>query len=962
MYLDFRYRGVLNTVVITYYDGEQFYLPMLELFNILELQSNVDGLEISGKFGFEQISYTIDFTRQLANFNGSDYPLTSSDYYLTDLDFHFTPAFFRSVFGLEFSVDINNLSLNLTTNVELPVVERSLRNNKRRISNQSREVTYFQLRKGRERTILDGGFFDYAFSSNIQPEVQSLSYSGSFGVQVLGGDLQGNIFGNSNTDASVLETDNLRWKTLIRDTPWISSISLGQSPLDGVYGAQYTGLRITNDPVEPRRFFDEFEIKGTTIPLSEVELYLNNGLIDYQLANEIGDYRFLAPLNYGSSQLDLKIYGPTGQLITRTTRVQVPFNFVPKGKLDYRFNAGVLDNPLIGSTIRNRTIQGNISYGLTKWLSARFGVEYYSEEIGKNEPFYTASISSRISKNYIFTIEGVSDAYVRSNLNVIYPNTASFNIDVTEYYGGESIFNSSNNSRQILSSIFYPAKFFKLPLNLRISNFIRVRQNVLTNTQRFDVSTRIKKMSIRLGYSDRLIDTFDPFTSSDTGVIDASATFTVSKNPNIPPLLRGTFLRAQSRYRLSDDKIESGEFLFSKNVFKVGRLQASIGRNFQQNYTSARVNFIIDLKKIRSNSTFSTIRDSYNITQNVRGSIGYDSNFNHFILTSRNQVGKSGAAIQLFIDNDSNGLYNSGDDLLPDAKLRLGRGGAQSFYKNGVLYYTQLLSYYRYNMGINTSTISNPMLVPEYEEFSIITDPNSFKLIQIPFNTSGVMEGIVERQYEDNVTKGIGGLKVLLRKIGENETKELRTFSDGSFYEYPIAPGKYILEIDPAQLELLNSKSEPEAIEFEIKITPSGDFIEGLNFTLLPLKETEESVEDSASILAIERITEQIKASPQILEYSQELFNKIDASLRLIVKAQNAFYSKDMNSAFKFVSESLELFETAQAYALKGSFYYFEGNIEQAQREWEQALRFNPNLYIPNMEVLEQGIDTSEFD
>ena len=99
----------MNTVVITYYDGEQFYLPMLELFNILELQSNVDGLEISGKFGFEQISYTIDFTRQLANFNGSDYPLTSSDYYLTDLDFHFTPAFFRSVFGLEFSVDINNL-------------------------------------------------------------------------------------------------------------------------------------------------------------------------------------------------------------------------------------------------------------------------------------------------------------------------------------------------------------------------------------------------------------------------------------------------------------------------------------------------------------------------------------------------------------------------------------------------------------------------------------------------------------------------------------------------------------------------------------------------------------------------------------------------------------------------------------------------------------------------------------
>jgi tetratricopeptide (TPR) repeat protein len=350
-------------------------------------------------------------------------------------------------------------------------------------------------------------------------------------------------------------------------------------------------------------------------------------------------------------------------------------------------------------------------------------------------------------------------------------------------------------------------------------------------------------------------------------------------------------------------------------------------------------------------------RDSYTLTQNVRGSIGYDSNFNNVFLSNRNLVGRSGAAIQLFVDNDSNGSYNDGDELLKDAKLRIGRGGTQSFTKNGILYYTHMNSFYRYNMEVNIATISNPMLVPAYDKFSIITDPNRFKKILIPFNTSGVMEGQALRKLKNDNTTGIGGLKVLLQELTTNETKELRTFSDGSFYEYPIAPGNYVVTVDPSQLNLLNVRSEPEKIEFEVKVTPNGDFVEGLNFTLIPNKETENNEVDSTRIRSIEAITEEVIASSEMLAYSNELSKQVNEALRLIIQAQNAFYLKDMNKAFRLVSESLEIFETAQGHALKGSFYYFEGNIEQAQRQWNNALRYNPDMYIPNMELLEQVID-----
>lgn len=963
VYLDFRHRGIINSVVISYYDGDQFFLPLVELFNLFQIEANVDGLRVSGNYSIEQTPYSIDLSRPSISFGNENYELTSDQFYISELDYHFPPEIFSEIFGLNFSVDINNLSIRLETNKEIPIIAKTLRDQKRRLADSNRlETNFYPLEYGRDFKVFDGGFLDYSLSSNIQPDVTSFNYSSSIGLQLLGGDLQGNAFGNVASGVSALETNNLRWRTIIRETPWISTIAVGQSTMDGVFMNRYTGIRITNEPVEPRRFFDEFEIQGTTMPQSEIELYLNNGLIDFKQADELGNYRFLTPLFYGSSQLDLRIYGPTGQIVTQSSRIQVPFTFNPKGEFNYRINAGVLDNTIIGSTIRNKMFQVNGSYGLTKWLTSKVGVEYFSEEIGTGTPFYTAILSGRLSSNYIVSIEGVSNAYYRTTLNAIYPSAASINLDYTDFYAGESIFNSSNNDRQLTSSVFIPLRIFKLPFNFRLSNFSRSREGTTTNSIRLDVNTRINKLNLRAGYSDRLIDTFNPLNSTQGNTLEGSITYSISRNPNIPTVLRGTFLRGQLRFLPEQNQLQNAEFLFSKNVFKIGRLQVSMGRNFTSNFNTIRANFVIDFKRVRSNTTVTTIRNTVSSTQSFRGSIGYDPNFNNLLFTARDQVGRSGAAVQLFVDRNASGVYDEGDELLPDVSMRIGRNGSQFMYKNGVLYYTQMRPYFRYNMEMNTATIKNPMLVPELDKFSMITDPNSFKAIRVPFNVSGVMEGMVERQYNDGQTQGIGGLKVLLNEKGESETKELRTFSDGSFYEYPISPGQYNIKVDPTQLNLLQTRSLPEEIDFEIKVTPDGDYIEGINFRLLPLEENEASEEDSLAALTITQVTDEIKSSPEILEYSQEVFQEVDDALRRIIQAQNAFYSNNIDLAFRYVNESLELFETAQAHALKGSFYYFEGNIDQAQRHWEQALRFNPDLVIPDMEVLEERVNRRASD
>jgi|TARA_R100000388_G_scaffold94315_1_gene81137 tetratricopeptide (TPR) repeat protein len=954
VYLDFRHRGVINSVVISYYKNDEFYLPVSELFSLFNIDHTVNGLSIDGYFGTERIPYQINLQSNKISFDETTIILNANDYLIKEIDSYLRADILYEAFGLNFTIDFNNLTLNLETDRELPAVQQAIRQQRRQLADANRfQQEQYDLRYGRQRPFLDGGFLDYNLSANVSSVQNVYNFNSNIGLQLYGGDVQGVVFGSYSQDYSNFATDNLRWSYRYRDQSWLTNLTIGQTTTDGFARNTYTGIRLSNEPIEPRRLFDEYVVQGETIPQSEVELYMNNALVDFQQADELGNYRFLTPITYGSSQLDLKIYGPTGQIIERSNRIQVPFTFQPEGVFNYSLNAGRLDNPIFGETSQDFTAQGNGAYGITDWLTAKAGVEYYQ---GYHDalPTFTTSFSSRIASNYILTLEAASEAYYRGLLSVIYPNSASINFDYTDFNSGFSIYNPSNDDKRFVASVFYPFNFWGLPFNVRASTFSRIRPTTNNTTVRFDANSRIGKLNIRLGYSDRFVGDIDLFNPSNTAYVESSATYNISRNRNLPSYLRGVFLRTQMRYQPTLNQLESTEFLISQNVFDQGRFQLSLGRNFTGEYNTVRFSLVIDFNKARSSSTFSNIRGSNNFSQNVRGSIGYDSNYNNFIFTSRDQVGRSGTAVQLFVDNNSDGTFNEGDDRIEGNAVRVQRSGATSTTKNGVLYYTQMQPYFYYNMEINKANIKNPMLVPEFEKFGLISDPNRFKKVEIPFYMSGVMEGIVERQLANGKKTGVAGLRVLVRQKDGDYNKELRSFSDGSFYEYEIPPGEYVLEVDSTQLNILESKSLPAKIEFEVEAIPEGDFIEGLQFLLVP-KDYQPPAE---APLTAEAVTEEIKTNDEILNFEKSLSEGVDESLRLIVKAQNAFYDKEIKKALTFVEQSLEIFETAQGYALKGSLHYLIGERDQAEKFWELAVRLNPDIYIPDIEMLDTLITT----
>ncbi len=843
VFLHFRHQGVVNAFISSIYYQDQFYLSVNELFPALGIDFDIDTgrMQLTGNFlGEGRYNIELDSRVRRARFNGIDIDLTADDFIITDLGYYLHPDILLQLFDMEFIFDFGNLSVSLESSFTMPIVAQRERERRReRTMRTQRELRreYYPLLYDRNQQIFNAGFLDYNLTANLSEPGNNYLYNTSLGTELFGGDLQGSIFGSFSETATSLRSSGLRWRYGILDNEWISTITAGQTTAMGLVPVAYTGLRLTNEPIEPRFLYGETAFTGTVDPNSEVELYRNNTLVDFVQADETGQYRFTVPITYGSSSYSIRVFSPTGEMTQRDARLQIPFNFVPPGEVNYIFDAGRLDNPIAGSTDRGFMSKLNVNAGITNRLTATGGMEYF-EEFHESLPTLRAGVSSRLFTNYLVSVEAASEAFYRASMGVIYPNNSSIDLSYTYFNTEGGIYNPSRNSSAIRGNLFTPFEIRSLPLFLRFSFNNEQRTTGNITRYRMDLNSRIGRANLRLGYRDTQLGTLG-FRTTPVGRINTSATYNISRRRDIPAVMRGVFLRGQLNYIPAQSRVEDLEFQVSRNITPQGRMQLALGRNFIGDFNLLRFSFTYDFSSIRSNTSIRSTRNTTTFTQSLRGSIGYDSGNNKTLFTNRQQVGRSGVAVRMFVDNNNSGSFDEGDELIPDNAIRIDRAGGIRFMRDGVSYISQLQPYRQYNLTVNKASVTNPLLVPQVENFSIITDPNQFKIIDLPFYMSGIVEGTITRTADDGSLSGLGGLRLYLRQVNVPEgqepyTEEIRTFSDGSFYAYEIPPGDYVIEPDPSQLRFLNASPSIERLEFTVQALAEGDMVEGLSINIVP--------------------------------------------------------------------------------------------------------------------------------
>jgi hypothetical protein len=834
VFFDFRYRQLVNTTLVAFIKDEQIYLPAGEVFSMLLIYNNFNqnNLVFDGYISSQTNSFNIDMKNLSYSFRNKRGTLTQDDFIVDLFDIYFSIDFLSEVFGFEFEVNMSALGIRLITEERLPIRVRQERLLARaRIQDQFGVRDYFEPVVPRRQQIVNGYFVDYNLNFSTQNfQSQTGSVRLQSGAEILSGDVQFDFNVNSNPVTGVsANRGNFRWRYYMpNESNWApNQIIAGNLPGRGIsLNRSVRGVSVSNEPLYPSRVFDEFTYRDTGQPDSEVEIFINDRLFDVIYIDESGLFEVRLPITFGINDIRIVKYAPDGQIVEHNQSLNIPFFFVPNKSIFYTAyiggTAGTFSNPddyIVGLL--------DLGYGLSRSNTIRAKAEIISAN-GSTEPAFLGEFSQRISQ-FIANFSYSPQRFESVNLTYQSQGSAFVNLSGVNYRSGYQVLNNPIEYN-------YAATFFYSIRNPLFPIFFRGGYDY-SNYDSFDVETITSNLSIRrsrisLNFGFRNVSRNVGVLSVNQSTYNFTMGYTTPRQGIWRPI-RGVLTRSQLVYLNDLNRPEQLNLSLSRSIFRTGQFQANYSHFFATGRSSFFFTINLEFPQARSNTTFRGASNNYVFNQNLRGSIGYFHDDRVILLDNRNQVGRAALVFDTFIDTDGDGVFGDGDQRLNYNSIRVRGAGARSTIRDGRIYITGLRQYDRYNIEINESAISDPSLVTATNRFSVVTDPNQFKRVDVPFLRSGILQGEVNRITETGV-QATSGLNIRIMKLADSTITNARTFFDGSFFSMGVIPGQYIAFPDSAQLQILGVRAEPAIYPFEILASEFGDFVD-IAFELHPL-------------------------------------------------------------------------------------------------------------------------------
>jgi hypothetical protein len=830
VYLEFRYLQLISTTVVGYYKNDTFYLPVGEIFNSLLIYNEFDWNvpRIHGYINTESQSFSLNFANLAYRYQNNRGELTQDDFYIDQFDIYLASDKFQEIFGMDFRIELSVMAMRLFAEERLPIRLRQERLQARqRLMNRIGTVELHEPRIGRKPQVFNGGFLDYNLNLSTQRfDTYSSNLSLVGGSELLFGDFQGSItITNNDFGQTDIRYNNARWR-YYNPSGLVRQVIAGNIINRGITINQpLLGVRVTNEPLFPTRVFDEFNLSETAVPDSEVEIYINDRLFDFLKVDESGRYDLRMPITYGINDIRVVKYGPDGQITETQQRLNVPFYFVPPKQLYY---SAYVAQTRVTNLNPNPYYVGllDVGYGINRSNTFRAKGELVTgQEDAKNS--FIAEYSNRAFSRLITNIQYSPDRFETVNmsyqsfgnnfLNVFAsnfrPSYQELNNGIRYRYGAQGFVNLQNRV---------------LPFYVRAGYDQSDFTNLTTTNVNASVTARVNRLALIGGFR-QLTRSTETLNISQMRY-QFSTSYSTPRTQNLWWPIRGIFMRAQLEFNENLATLDRIDFSASRSVFRGGQFQTNISHFPISGQTSFFLTLSFDIPYARFNTSYRRSATNYTINQNVRGSVGYFPKDNIWLFDSRQQVGRSAVVFNTFIDTDGDGVYSDGDISMRYNSMRILGAGARSFQKKDRIIFTQLRQYENYNVEVNMGLVQDPTLVSLQDKFSITTDPNQFKYIEVPFSRSGILDGIVNR-VDGGRTQAVGGLTVRILSLRDSTITSARTFFDGSFYQMELVPGMYEVFPDTTQLAMLGLKSTPERYAFQITSSELGDFV-SINFEL----------------------------------------------------------------------------------------------------------------------------------
>ena len=791
------------------------YLSVKDLFDYLKIKNETsdNSKVITGFLLQPDAAFRIDPAQSQIVFKDETYQLTSEDFIQTPTTLYLRSDYFGKIFALNTVFSFRRLSVNLNTELELPIIrEKRLQKMRDNLKNV-RGIVTADTTLERSYPFFKAGMADWAVTTTQQTNGQSDNrFNLGLGTMIAGGET--NVLLNYSTKVPFTSRNQFyQWRYVDNESKVFKQVTAGKifTRATSSLFAPVVGAQVSNSPLVNRRSFGTYTLSDVTEPLWMVELYVNNVLVNFVKADASGFYSFEVPLMYGNTLVNLRFYGPYGEERTEDRAINIPYNFVPKNELEYTLSAGMVENDE-----RSKFSRLNFNYGLSNTLTIGGGVEYLSGVTsGEVMPFVNTSV--RIFPGLLFSGEYTYKVKADGLLSYRTPSNFQIDLNYINYDKDQTAINFNYLEERKLS--------MSMPIrNKLFSAYTRFSLNqIILPTTQF-TTAQLLLSGVVMGISTNLTTygLYNDRTKKPTIYSTLSQTYRLPSQLLFSP---------QLQYDFSSERFTNLRLSLERPVFERGFMNLGYEHNFLGNTYTFQVGlrYLFDFAQTSATSRIGNQNSTF--VQSARGSLLFDDSTNYLTYNNRSSVGKGAITVIPFLDLNSNGNWDETEPNVPGLKLK-NLGGRLVYNEDKtIIRIYDLQPYVQLLIEIDPISLDNIAWKVRNPVIAIETVPNQFKTLHIPIEVLGEVSGMVYFK-DDSGTSGQGRIIVnILNEAGETAARIL-TEGDGYFTYLGLRPGKYKAVIVADQLENLDYSVAPMEFTFEILIEKYGDIVDNLEFTL----------------------------------------------------------------------------------------------------------------------------------
>jgi hypothetical protein len=749
-------------------------------------------------------------------------------------------------FPIDIDYDIASLSVKLTSREPLPKELRAARDDRRKKLNKNRE------RKINPRVEIPYKLFrvpifdvsmDHTYSNDKEGVVSNNTRTSALAAGDFMG-LSSEIY-ISGDDAQRISQARLEFGKKDPDGKLLGfmkaseysagDISVPQvSMVSGVRTGR--GVKVSNHAVDSPDEFDRITLEGDLLIGWDVELYRNEVLLDFKSSQSNGRYEFAdVPLLFGVNILKLSFYGPQGQVRNEIRQLRIGPGQIKPGQTFYKASVNQQDLQLLlgeehGTTVSEqsgKTRAGfDVQHGITKNFSVGSNLTTVPSIHGGHDNYLGVSLRGFYNSiaGRFDTVRDLSKGWAHKLSLQTNISDISFLANHARYYDfySEQISNTSDpllhQTNLRMDGIARVPLIPHVPYSFNLSrDYHRSKDALLTLDNRLSMAIGAAALTNNLSW---ILNSTE--TTSDSNVSGSTA---------LGGSLFDIRLRGQVAYDVRPEAgVSSGTLSGDWQITPDYRAKLSVDKSFETTrLTTIAAGLTTNFKHVAMGGNLEYTDDGDVTARMTMGfSFGQNPNDNSPYMRGRHSASKGGIASRVFLDNNSNGVYDEGDEPLENVALKLDNSRTvETSDEKGLVTSLGISTYRTVNVSVAKKSLEDPFWTPATEGISFVPRPGVVAVVDFPILTSGEIDGTVYRKKGKWASEVSDVILQLLDPKGK-VVRETKSSFDGFYLFDFVRPGKYTVRVDPDQLKRLAIPELPgRPVEIKVKgsVTSDLDFI-----------------------------------------------------------------------------------------------------------------------------------------